>query len=413
MKKILLIILTLSISLTPGMTAKADINTDMDTMFQKFGFKTASTSGGAYMAQTHGVITGGSFNARASYTPIQLFSITPPHMKAGCGGLDMFWGGLNFVNKEEFTNMLKSVGTGAIGYAFQLGLETLCPQCNSAIKWLDDKIKGLNKLRTDSCTAAKGIVNWSVGSIAEGAMNDCMTAEINDGTDADTAYADCVTNSQTKTKLYNLNDTAISTRSVSPAIAPGVQAYHQLGFSSLDDTSKMFAVSLVGTYYRKMSDSGASTLEYTGHTLSLRDIIYGTPDAYVIVKDGDDNVTVENWGLLDGFEKRVTDQLNIIIPKLSAGIKLSDEEQAFVNASNIPVKMLVQSTEMTPGLLDSAITLTSDLVALDMAYTLIKGYLNAFESSSGKQSIVANDQLLSRLAEVKQDLNSEMTKEGI
>ena len=117
--------------------AESDIQSDMDAMFQKMGFRSNTTGPSAYMAQTRGFISGGSVEARANVQPFDIFSVSPPHIKAGCGGLDLYFGGLNFINKQQIITLLKSVGQNALGYAFSMGLEAVCPTCNSESEKMD------------------------------------------------------------------------------------------------------------------------------------------------------------------------------------------------------------------------------------------------------------------------------------
>lgn len=58
----------------------------------------------------------------------------------------MFFGGFSFVNAEEFQQMLQNIGQNAMGYAFELGLEAVCPTCNSVLKDLKNYASQLNKL---------------------------------------------------------------------------------------------------------------------------------------------------------------------------------------------------------------------------------------------------------------------------
>ncbi len=120
--------------------AAGGLSSEIDNMFNNFGFKANTTEPGAYMAQTHGMIVGGSLNVRSSSKPVELFSISPPSIKAGCGGLDMYFGGVSFVNLQQFQQMLLAIGQNAVGYAFELGIEAVCPTCNSVLKDLKTHI---------------------------------------------------------------------------------------------------------------------------------------------------------------------------------------------------------------------------------------------------------------------------------
>ncbi|MCL6587318.1 MAG: conjugal transfer protein TraH [Anoxybacillus sp.] len=177
----LIIIISIVLGLTFPVDAFGGIQNEIEDMFRKWGFKATTNEPGAYMAQSRGFIAGGSLNLRANYEPIELFSIRPPRIRAGCGGLDLYFGGVSFINKDQFVNMLKAIGQNALGYAFQIGLEAVCPTCLEQLKSLLNRIQGWQKMMTDSCQLAKSLVNWTVGSIAESSISSCEQKYIEEG----------------------------------------------------------------------------------------------------------------------------------------------------------------------------------------------------------------------------------------
>ena len=108
---------------------------------------------------------GGSLTARAPTKYMAPLTVQLPDLKAGCGGVDMFFGGFQFINAEEFKRFLQSAGTAAIGYAFHMALEAVCPTCNSVLKSLRGFADSVNKFGLDSCTAAKAAMNTVGGPI--------------------------------------------------------------------------------------------------------------------------------------------------------------------------------------------------------------------------------------------------------
>jgi conjugative transfer pilus assembly protein TraH len=439
-KKSILIILALSVGLELALPASGDITSDMSGMFQTYGFSTAGTSPGAYMAQTRGMITGGSFSARAPRLPLNLVSISPPSIKAGCGGLDMYFGGINFISRAEFTQLLKNIGQNAMGYAFELGLETLCPTCNATIKSLADKINKLMDMATNTCDAAKKIVNWGVQSTIEGPINDCISwAEDNGATETD-ARQDCINDGgQLAAGLYALTSSNNTNHELSAWHSPGVSTYDQLNYVTdqygafLPEMEKYYIMSLVGTYTTKITGTDGSTVatpisEWTGYTLSLKDFINGTDNATLIEPTYSgantgvyDAVKYVDAGHLDGFKQYVYEELMGPQPDGTAGIgiinkllnsqALTAQDTAFINSSPIPIKSLVDTTSTTPGLLNSAVDLTSDLIAIDMAVALVNSYVHAVASTAGKQSSVDKDKVLARIDKVKTDLHAELKTE--
>ncbi len=110
-------------------------------------------------AQTMNLYTGGSLFMRMPKRTYPLASVTPPSWNAGCGGIDLFMGGFSFINKEQFVAMLRNIGSNALGYAFKLAIQNLCPTCDNVMQALQATAQQINRLNMDTCAAAQGIVN--------------------------------------------------------------------------------------------------------------------------------------------------------------------------------------------------------------------------------------------------------------
>ncbi|MBI4595237.1 MAG: conjugal transfer protein TraH [Candidatus Tectomicrobia bacterium] len=391
----------------------AGLQDEIDTMFQNFGFKAHGTEPGAYMAQSRGMIVGGSMNVRSSTSSINLFSVKPPEIKAGCGGLDMFFGGFSFVNAEEFQQMLQNIGQNAMGYAFELGLEAVCPTCNSVLKDLKNYASQLNKLRTDSCTAAKQLVAWAGESAAENTINSCVESLIAKDKSPDEARKQCLDGNQASSEVLAIRNQAKAEGRVSPVVEPGNTTWKALSYTDLSDDDKKIAMNLTGTYVRKLKDSNSSIVEWYGPRLTLRDVMYGKTGAEILIPDqsSDEEMTTETMDI-EGFKPRVVEKINSIIPKLQAGAQtLSDEEKDFINAAHIPVRRLAEITQANQGMQNAAFDLLTDLIVADMAISTIMKYIHYVELNIGKQTIVDRDKVLDRIEAVKADLNTQLKRE--
>ncbi len=110
-----------------------------------------------YETQRAGVITGGGLvwkTPRKTYTP---FGFTPPSLKAGCGGIDMFMGSFSMMSKDEFIQMLRAVGQNAAGLLFQLALSALSPELSGLVQGFSEKVEEWNRHLGSSCDMAKSI----------------------------------------------------------------------------------------------------------------------------------------------------------------------------------------------------------------------------------------------------------------
>src|SRR3546814_13864971 len=59
------------------------------------------TSPGSFEDQARGYVTAGGFSGRVDVHHDYLTSVTLPKVRAGCGGIDMFLGGMSFLDRSE------------------------------------------------------------------------------------------------------------------------------------------------------------------------------------------------------------------------------------------------------------------------------------------------------------------------
>jgi conjugative transfer pilus assembly protein TraH len=118
-----------------------------------------SGSGASYIqGNQRGYISAGSFSARWPSTSDSLLTVSTPRLKTGCGGIDLFLGGMSFMNVNYLVHKLQNIMSAAPAAAFDIALKTLCPQCSDTIKSLEALADRLNQLQIDDCKASKAMV---------------------------------------------------------------------------------------------------------------------------------------------------------------------------------------------------------------------------------------------------------------
>ncbi len=143
------------LSLHP-VSAAADMRSQMQGMFNTM---INTTPPGFYDTQRRGEISGGNIATRSRIINPNLVAFNPPNFRAGCGGIDFFAGSFSFINAEQFVALMRAVAANAVGYAFNLALDQMCPQCMRTIETLQRKIQELNQHFGNSCQLAQGLVN--------------------------------------------------------------------------------------------------------------------------------------------------------------------------------------------------------------------------------------------------------------
>jgi len=126
------------------------------------------TSGPDYFeGQKRGYVTFGQFQARVPMQKDYLLSIEAPRLKVGCGGIDMFLGGLSFLNFDLLVQKAQRIIQAAPFMAFQIALQVLLPQVASTLEAIEAIINQLNNLALDECKAEKAIVATAVDVIKD------------------------------------------------------------------------------------------------------------------------------------------------------------------------------------------------------------------------------------------------------
>ena len=158
------------------------------------------TKAGIQEAGALNVVTGGGFVYKTPRKDFVPFSVTPPSLKAGCGGIDVFLGAFSIPSKDEFVSFLKSVGTALPGLAFQLALQTMAPDLNEMVGRYSDLIRSYTNRYTDSCSAAQALLyDTGLGQHLQKAVHSATNTLRSNGQAADQSDADLmVRNNGTK-----------------------------------------------------------------------------------------------------------------------------------------------------------------------------------------------------------------------
>jgi conjugative transfer pilus assembly protein TraH len=172
-----------------GICAKADVGSQMNQML---GTMSNFTPPGATESAQRGVLSGGSLYIRSNLTNTNLVNFAPPSIQAGCSGINIFGGSLSFVSDQQFMTLLRNIPAAAAGYAFQLALNGICPECLTTLNQLQKVVQDMNQLTRNSCQMAKGLVTVGDdlvhGQDLQTAMNDSVFKGIS--TDFSTAFSD-------------------------------------------------------------------------------------------------------------------------------------------------------------------------------------------------------------------------------
>ena len=145
------------------------------------GVVSVKESGGAISTRDRTVLFGGGYTMKTPNIRLTPFNVTAPSLKAGCGGIDMVFGSLGFLNKEQFVKFAEGIMAAAPGVAFDLALKTLCPSCSETLKALQAMANQINNMGLDSCQAATALGNMALDAVAgNNTKEDLKNNSVND-----------------------------------------------------------------------------------------------------------------------------------------------------------------------------------------------------------------------------------------
>ena len=366
----------------------------------------------ALQGPTMNIYTGGSMFMRVPNKTYQLASVTAPSWNAGCGGIDLYMGGISFINKEQFVAMLRNIGSNALGYSFKLAMQNLCPTCDNVMQALQATAQAANRLNIDSCEAARGIVNASLpDSLVRG--KDAAARQY--GTYLTNTFSDLTeawTNVMGKEKeTHDAISTAVKQDpSIKDRVPAGNIVWKSLKkMQGIDDNQREILMSMVGTVILPALDSDKTgtapvILDGTGITLEM---LMGegqgatgqsTLPVWVCDKKGVEECMNPRLDTIKitGFRSMVRKKLDLVADKIANRSAYGDDEEpqilAFLNVTDLPVyKMLaVATSEGNTGMADMLMGRYEQLIAARYAQTYIERAVSDLRKALNHYSSVAD-----------------------
>ena len=166
-------LLAATLPLTGALTsAHADVGSSMDSFLNDVGGAANVNGPTAYQGQSAGYYSLGNVWTRFPQKTTNIANLQLPRARAGCGGIDIFAGSFSFINASEIVAMLKAVANNAVGFAFSLAIDTVCPECSKIMQEFSQKAQLMNNLNINSCEMAQGLVGgiWPKGDLADKAI---------------------------------------------------------------------------------------------------------------------------------------------------------------------------------------------------------------------------------------------------
>jgi conjugative transfer pilus assembly protein TraH len=376
----------------------ADVNGDLNSFFDGLGMATNVTAPHAYQGQQAGYYSGGSIFSRNAVRNVQLVQVDLPSFRAGCGGIDLFAGGLSFVNNDELVKTMRNIMNSAKGYGMLLALEEVTPQIANGMKYIQDMANKVNQMNINSCETAEGLVGGAWPKTRAAQQQVCQ--DVGNSTGMFTDWAES-RQGCTSDGLANNFDSTMRAGAANPqyknlVLDNGNIAWKALQANNLVNGDQQFAellMSLSGSIIIQKNGGGKNSttsfknLESLATNSSLlKAILYGDKATFYKCDETVQclNPTKQTIQISQNsaLKSQVEKILNSIDQKIISDQALSNQEIGLLQSTRIPIyKILaVQAAyQKDPNILN--VENYSEIIATDILFQYLQENLSLVRAS--------------------------------
>jgi len=386
---------------TPAM---ADVGSEMNSYFNSAGTAANVTGPSAFNGQSAGYYSGGSLWSRFPSKTINPVNVQLPSARAGCGGIDLFAGSFSFINADEMVAMLKATANNAIGFAFQLAIDSISAQIGGVMKDMSQRVQQLNAFNMSSCEAAQQAIG-SIWPAMDGASSTiCQQVGGAKGffSDAAAARHGCTNKGEREDTIAKAGDAAelvqsknytwyalMSKSATKPSTEYAEFLMTMVGTIIYDSTKKAdsmggfhFIAPASWDMYQTLLDGSA-----TAPTKVLR---CDTSDEKGCLNPTNQDLSVSND---QAFRTRVMKMLDSMSAKIRTNSALSGEEISLLGMTSIPLyKILVVDEAAHFGMSPADKSSLSEIVAIDLLMAQIDRMLDVVSRAQSGAAFVNMDE---------------------
>jgi conjugative transfer pilus assembly protein TraH len=362
------------------------------------------SSGGAYKSQRRGYYATPSVYVRNSVVDVRPISMAMPTFRGGCGGIDMFAGSFSHINADQFIALMKAIPSNALGYGFQLALETISPSIADTMNKMESIMRDINNANLNSCELGKSIVNTGLSRFDAGTEMLCVRRQMESGRASDIAQAkkNCTSGGERSSTLSS-NDIPQDERIVD--INYAWNAVSKLG---VDKEMKEFLQTITGTIIVQNSGSdntGSVVKIYPSlatDTTTIKALLYGGSMKRYVCDESIKCLNVNDGGSVTipqtiAFHNKVNDVIKSISSKMMVrNQELSQEENDIVSTTSLPIIAILRTYQKYyAGEIDSMISDSlSEIVAHDLLTQYMENFLKQVKTISKQNTLQVDDSKL-------------------
>jgi len=390
------------------------------------------SSPGSFEDQTRGYVTAGGMSGRVDVHNDYLMSVSLPKVRAGCGGIDMFLGGMSFLDPEYLVQKLESILQAAPAVAFQYLLETLDEKMGNIISKMEAATNFLNSIQVNDCRLANRLVQIAKGDDNMSGIIEEMTGyrSVKQG------FAKSFQQSRERIEA-NSNNPTEDLKDALENCPPEVTEIFRTGSLLANAAARIGAGNWtavmrarVGDVYMRWNATDkvpifAAIPACAGQdTESAQDFLTGQAKRRSLnLPPSAGDCTQDGTGR--GALALTRDRMESIAAKIRSRSPLSTEERQFVaNVRTLPVYRLIE-WGVRQGVVDSVIADSDELVALSIAYQMLNDLtrtidfalnnaergVSAAGAADGASKQVCQTRILAKGLEQLRDLREEVQRQ--
>ena len=384
---------------------QADVLSEMNRFWQ--GAAVNTTGPTAFDGQASGHWTLGNLYLRSPVRSEQIATVNLPSFRAGCGGIDAFAGAFSFIDSAQLVAFARAIAQNAVGFAFELALETISPVIAETMSKLRALAQWANNRNVNSCETAQALVGaaWSRNDRASAAI--CAAIGTSQGifTDYAAARHGCGASGQRHSTL------AAASGAMADQVPVNVnyawKAVQASTFLASDTRLAEFAMSVSGTVIVTAPTTDADTsgprvrvLEPLALDRRVTEVlmegggalpVYACDTTARCLNPTLGSVTVPAG---QGFRDRVAELLRDLVAAVRNDTAPPAAALGLVNLTTLPVYRVANTAAAYRGaVVDQEIDALAEAVALDLLQVWIADLHRTVEERAGTLDIADGEQL--------------------
>jgi conjugative transfer pilus assembly protein TraH len=392
---------------SPLSPARADVGSSMDSFLNDVGGAANVNGPTAFQGQSAGYYSLGNVWTRFPQKTTNLANLQLPRARAGCGGIDIFAGSFSFINASEIVALLKAVANNAVGFAFSLAIDTVCPECSKIMQEFSQKAQLMNNLNINSCELAQGLVGgiWPKGDLADKAICEAIGNSEGIFTDYAAAKHGCGTQGQRASTLasgagkYDDVNTGVA-RNYTWTILKKSAFFSPNG--QFDQQLAEYAMTLLGTiiYVPPKDDTPGKFVPIIGESSStlVTSLLDGTSAGNVLIFHCDEpdqcldpGFQSLNLPVSQSLRRRVSTLIDGMVQAIRDDKPITGAQKELLQVSSIPLyKILTVQAAYGRGMPTDDRETLAELASVDLLFAVLDRIVS--EAGRSMTSFIGADQ---------------------